>query len=142
MTRPVEYDAEVTVCGDVVFLRRSMALMRRLEQRFGPLPTLFRSLNAADVTQQMLTGIYEELVRGMDGAPSVPTIAAWVWEEGSYRCATDLARLIGELTVGARQLRAYEDKRMAEAEEAGQNPTRPASPATPETTTAASPSAA
>lgn len=132
VARPVEYDAEIEICDSVVFFRRSMGLLRRLEQRFGPLPTLFRALEATDVTQQTLIGLYEELQRGADPSPSVAEIAAWVWDQGSYKCARSLARVVGELTVGATQLRAYEDKRMAEAEEAGRNPTHPASPRMPE----------
>jgi hypothetical protein len=129
VSRPPQYDAEISVCGDVVFMRRSLGLLRRIEQRFGPLPTLFRALETADVTQSTIAGLYEELVRGADDAPRLPEIQSWIYAEGSFKTAKALAQIVGELAVGSAQLRAYEDKRMAEAEE--RNPRKPAPTSVP-----------
>lgn len=125
-SRPPEYDAEVIVCGDVVFFRRTMALLRRIEQRFGGSAALYRQLDAGAVTIRQMTGIYEELVRGMDGGPSVAEIEAWVFARGVFETGKALQKVIGELAVGSDAMRAYEDRRMAEAEDAGRDPTLPA----------------
>ena len=122
---PAEYDAQLDVCGEIYFLRRTMAMLRRVEQRFGPLTTLFRALEASNATQSTICDLYLELIRGADDMPDKAKVAAWVYEQGSWACCRALALFVANMAVGSAQLRALEDRKMAAVEESGANPTQP-----------------
>lgn len=125
--RPPELDAELSVCGEVFFFRRSLGLMRRLEQRFGALFPLGQRLERFQVTISELSGIVEEVIRGADG-PKRWEIEHWLFRDGVHATSKALALVMYEMTVGHDKLRAQEEKRRLATEDT-RNPTRPAASA-------------
>lgn len=116
-TRP-DHDAELTICGEPYYFKRGHELLRRIEQRFGALIPLARRIETLSATQAELAAIYEEIVRG--GGPDRPgraDLERWVWDEGTPKVSTPLARIIYELPIGNRTLRLLEEEKRTTAAE-------------------------
>lgn len=129
--RPPELDSELTVCGDVYFLRRSLGLMRRIEQRFGALAVLADKADRFALTLSELSGIIEECIRGAEGRPTRADIERWLFDAGIHAISRGVAKLLFEMTLGSDKLRRAEEERRLATEDRV-NPTRPAGHATPQ----------
>lgn len=121
------YDLEIEVCGETFFIRRSHALMRRLEQVAGPLQALGAKLEAADITQADLVRVYVVLLDDEKVAPTRAAIEAWVFDKGTAVAARAIALDIFSLTAGNQILRA-----LTEAERKAAPPAFEAPPEDPE----------
>jgi hypothetical protein len=120
--RPPEYDAEIEVCGEIFYFARTLGLGKRLEQRFGPLTTMMRRFETYDVTQDTIAAFVGEILRGGDFVPDAARIRTWVFEEGTPKLCTPLARICGDFFIGNRLLREHEAQRLTAAEGTAKNP--------------------
>jgi len=109
------YDLEIEVAGETYFIRRSHALMRRLEQAAGPLQALAERLDAATITQADLARIYRVLLDDERVVPSAAAIDAWLFEIGTRAAAKAIALDVMSLTAGNKVLRALSEAERREA---------------------------
>lgn len=133
------YDAELEICGETQMIKRSLGLMKRLEQRLGALTVFAARVERFAVAQAELAVVYQELLRGGPPGqmPERHAIEAWIYARGTHACCRDLVRLLYELTVGSDRLREHEEQRRIDAEEAAERAGTPfpaASPATASST--------
>lgn len=123
--RPPELDAEIRVAGEVYYFRRSLGLLRRVEQRFGPVYPMAERCERFDVTVVQLSGLLDEMTRGAEGRASRADVERWLFDEGIAFTARAVAKVLYELAVGNAKLREAEDRRRLAGEDAA-NPTRAA----------------
>lgn len=120
-----ELDAEIEVCGEVYFFRRSLGLMRRIEQRFGAVYALAKRLDEFGATTSELSGIIDEVTRGADDRPSRADVERWLFRVGILGISRSLAKVLYEMTLGSDKLAAAADARRLANEDTA-DPTPPA----------------
>ncbi len=99
------YDLEIACCGETVFVRRSHALMRRLEQAGGPLQPLAERLAVGNITQAEVARIYRLLLDEQRVGPTPEAIEAWVFEVGTAVAARAIATDVLSFVMGNQMLR-------------------------------------
>lgn len=113
MSYDLDYDLVFECCGERWFVKRSMALLKRLEQAFGPIDPLSRRLDSGHVTSIELVLAYHLLLHGEAHAPSRQDIEAWIGEQGIHKPSRAISGQVFSLIMGNEEL-----ARMAAAEEA------------------------
>lgn len=99
-------DAWVECCGERYLVRRTLDLLRRLEQIAGPAWPLSLRLRRAEITQDDLALLFEASLRDEPGAPSRADIRGWLFEQGTHKPALAMAGVVASLSIGNAALRA------------------------------------
>jgi hypothetical protein len=95
------HDSEIVVSGVSFWIRRDLALARRLEQQFGPLVDLSARLLSYRVTTDEIVSLYDLVLRGVPGRPERAGIEAHVFEVGVQRSLEPVTKLVLALFIGA-----------------------------------------
>ncbi len=75
---------DITIAGRQMFLPRSLAMARRVENAVGAIDPFARRLEKGLVTTSKLARFYLALVREIAEAPSAKEIDEWVFDCGVY----------------------------------------------------------
>lgn len=126
------YDSEITVDGDLYWVRRDFDLMRRIEQAFGPLNALDGKLRSAALTADEIDRLYRIVLQAQAARPEPDVMQAHIFEAGVRACCNDLAMIVMQLFAGnklavewlAAEAKAKSDAGGEEAAGAGGPPLR------------------
>ena len=97
-------DAELTICGQQVFIRRSLELARRIESVSGALYPLAHRIEAGNITTTELSRVYQAIVRDDPGGPSASEIDAWLFKVGIFAHRLGLSVFVASLVIGSEAL--------------------------------------
>lgn len=128
-TGAAAHDTQITVDGDVYFVRRDFDLIRRIEQAFGPLADLDRRLRRHELTAEDLVRLYGIVLKAQVSRPPVEILETHVMDEGIQAASEPLTRIVLTLFAGHKLAVAWlEAEAKAKADEDGQseNPQLPA----------------
>lgn len=103
------HDTQITVDGDLYFVRRDFDLMRRIEQAFGPLTDLDKMLRRNAVTVENISKLYGITLHAQRSRPEADVIQTHIANAGVMGCCADLAQLVLMLFAGHRQATAWLD---------------------------------
>lgn len=116
MSYDLDYDLVFDCAGTRWLVKRSMTLLKRIEQAFGPVDPFSRRLDAGHVTSTELALAYHLLLHGEMDGPSRKDIEAWIGEQGIHKPAKAISGQIFSLVMGNEELRALasaEEERVA-----------------------------
>jgi hypothetical protein len=112
------YGYEQPMCGDVWAIRRTLALVNRIEGRFGAITPLVRRLEHSALGVQELAHLLWTLVEDAPASQGVPKRAAieqWVIATGVAAISRPLARELLLFVAGNDVLKLVMDSRMGTA---------------------------
>lgn len=98
------YDLEFGLCGERHVVRRTMDLVKRVEQRFGAIHPLCQRLNAYGATQAEMVLLFLTLLEGDADCPSRYEIERWLYAIGTHGPAKELAGQVFSLVLGHEDL--------------------------------------
>jgi hypothetical protein len=124
-------DIRIDALDRVWFVRRSHAMIRRVEQQFGPAIAVARRLDTGDIAQDDLAMLLTALLADHAEAPRLDAVRAWLLDAGTITPAKALCVPVAMLTMSRQEiaaLRALVAERMADARKSEGDETGPFSP--------------
>lgn len=114
------HELSVAVCGREFWVRRELALLRRLEQEVGAMGAFCRRLEAEAVPIDDIVRVVLVLLKGQTGAPLRSELDLWLFGGGGVRqVARHLAMSLYTLVLSDDEVRELE-RRQAGIEQGAQ----------------------
>lgn len=118
---PLAYDLPVKCCGETFHVRRTLDLLRRVEQAFGPVYQLSFKLRTSAITTEELASLLYTLLKDERDAPKPTQIREWLFAAGVPHVAAALAPEVLTLIAGNDAVASHA-RRKAEPREGGEEP--------------------
>lgn len=120
------HDTSVEIDGDQYFVRRDFDLIKRIEQKSGPLADFDARLRRHSVTADDLFDMLRIILARQMSRPDDDTIRKHIFEAGIVSASMDVALVVGQLFNGNKRtiawLKAEADAKAAEAAGGDENP--------------------
>ena len=130
----LDYDLAFDCCGERWFVKRSMSLLKRIEQALGAVGPLSMRLENGQATLADVTNVYHLLLCDVSSAPARKEIEAWLFDAGLLVPSRSIAVQVYSLIVGnealARIAAGEEQRARRKAEDRDGSPFAPTEPAT------------